>query len=65
MSGCRASSEEIAKCVANAKRFGGVWCVVSIDDGFGFVNRVVRECETIGDEFEAFDGRVLFSSDDM
>jgi hypothetical protein len=62
MAGSRVSAADVAKCEDRARRFGGTWCVVSVDDGFGFVVRVVRECETIGAEFEAFDGRVLYVS---
>jgi hypothetical protein len=66
MAGCRVSADDmewgVATCEDYAKRFGGTWCVVSVDDGFDFVVRVVRECETIGDEFEAFEGRVLYVS---
>jgi len=65
MSGCRASDADIEQCVQKQERWGGVWCVVSIDDGFGFLVKVVRESYTFEAEFEAFDGRVLWSSHDM
>ena len=57
-----ASAADVAKCERLARERGAVHCVIAIDDGESRVKRVVRESYTLGDEFAAFDGEILYVS---
>jgi hypothetical protein len=59
----QASAADVAKCERLASERGEVHCVIVIDSGESRVKRIVRESYTLGDEFEAFDGWVLYVSD--
>jgi hypothetical protein len=59
----QASAADVAKCERLAFERGEVHCVIVIDSGESRVKRIVRESYTLGDEFEAFDGWVLYVSD--
>ena len=48
-----------AKALEYAKKTGEAYCVCSVEQGEKLCVQVWREADTWGDEFEAFDGRVL------
>jgi hypothetical protein len=58
-----ATSAEVAKCERMARERGVVHCVIAIDTGDSREKRIVKESYTLGDEFEAFDGWVLYVSE--
>jgi len=58
-----ATAADVAKCERLARERGAVHCVIAIDTGDSREKQIVRESYTLGDEFDAFDGWVLYVSE--